>query len=313
MFFRGVVEDNNDPLRLNRCRVRVLGVHTELKQITATEGVPTDKLPWAECATPLPGVISGQGLSVPPPELGTWVWVFFEDKHFQRPVYFAAIPTIAQAPENTNVGFSDPTGTYPNRFNESDMSRLQRGDKDPTVNSRVSDVEKNVIAGNSTWSEPPTTYNPTYGSNIVYERNGCIIEVDGTETNERILIRHKSGQFIEVHPDGSVVNKTPSKYYLISKSDYNKLVEGAFNETIRGNCNIQISGSYKIKSGTTEIDTTQLNINSTDTKIITGNMEIDTPVMNVSGMLRVGLAASGAFTASGKVVTVVNGIIVSII
>lgn len=291
MFFRGVVEDNSDPLRLNRCRIRVLGVHTELKHITATEGVPTDKLPWAECANPLPGVISGQGFSVPPPELGTWVWLFFEDKHFQRPVYFAAIPTQATAPENSSIGFSDPTGTYPNRFNEPDMSRLQRGDKDPTVNSRYNDVEKDITAGNSTWSEPATTYNPKYGSSIVYERNGCIIEVDGTDTNERILIRHKSGQFIEVHPDGSVVNKTPGRYYLISKSNYNKLVEGTLNETIRGSSNTSITGSMNVAASM---------------------VKFTTPAMEVTGSLRVGAGATGTFFAGPKVITVLNGIVISI-
>ena len=38
----GVVEDRKDPLQLGRCRVRILGFHTE-----DTNELPTENLAWA--------------------------------------------------------------------------------------------------------------------------------------------------------------------------------------------------------------------------------------------------------------------------
>lgn len=41
IWWQGVVEDNNDPLKLGRCKVRILGYHTDDKK-----QIPTDALPW---------------------------------------------------------------------------------------------------------------------------------------------------------------------------------------------------------------------------------------------------------------------------
>ena len=43
----GVVEDRDDPLRLGRCRIRILGYHTDDKEL-----LPTDSIPWAIPVTP---------------------------------------------------------------------------------------------------------------------------------------------------------------------------------------------------------------------------------------------------------------------
>lgn len=44
----GVVEDRNDPLKLGRCRVRIFGWHTE-----SINELPTKDLPWAQAMLPL--------------------------------------------------------------------------------------------------------------------------------------------------------------------------------------------------------------------------------------------------------------------
>ena len=42
--FTGVVDDRMDPEKLGRYRVRVLGIHTDDKEV-----LPTSDLPWAQC------------------------------------------------------------------------------------------------------------------------------------------------------------------------------------------------------------------------------------------------------------------------
>jgi len=43
--FRGVVEENNDPDKLGRCKIRVFGIHTANKTNEEIDGIPTDHLP----------------------------------------------------------------------------------------------------------------------------------------------------------------------------------------------------------------------------------------------------------------------------
>lgn len=72
-FWRGVVVDNNDPLRLGRVKVRVYPIF---------EGVLDEDLPWAEPAFSLSGMFFI-------PQVNSWVWCFFEQGDYHRPVYFA--------------------------------------------------------------------------------------------------------------------------------------------------------------------------------------------------------------------------------
>ena len=47
MFYHGVVEDRNDPLKIGRVRVRVHTLHTDDKQFIATPD-----LPWSHVVMP---------------------------------------------------------------------------------------------------------------------------------------------------------------------------------------------------------------------------------------------------------------------
>lgn len=75
MVYKGVVESRADHLKIGRCKVRVVGVHTE-----DTELLPTIDLPWATPMAPITGAsVSGIGHAPVGPVEGTWVWVFFSD------------------------------------------------------------------------------------------------------------------------------------------------------------------------------------------------------------------------------------------
>ena len=65
-FAIGVVEDNDDPWRINRCRVRCFSVHSEDRGES-----PTEDLPW------LMALSTDNSFS--PYENGTWVFCAYLD------------------------------------------------------------------------------------------------------------------------------------------------------------------------------------------------------------------------------------------
>ena len=101
-WFKGVVENRQDPLKLGRVQIRIIGLHSELKTL-----IPTDSLPWATIMLPVNGA---RTLSVP--KEGEWVIGFFEDgKNAQRPVILGIEPGIIPqkvANINSQYGFLDP-------------------------------------------------------------------------------------------------------------------------------------------------------------------------------------------------------------
>lgn len=89
--YYGVVEDRvSDPLKLGRCKVRIIGLHTEDK----TE-LPTADLPWASVMQPVTSAaMSGIGHAPVGPVEGTWVVVVFNDVDKQYPIIIGTIGGI---------------------------------------------------------------------------------------------------------------------------------------------------------------------------------------------------------------------------
>lgn len=67
--WRGIVIDNNDPLKLGRVKVRVFPLMDEIKD---------EDLPWAEAC--FSGIIMV-------PQVNNWVWVMFQEGDVHRPVW----------------------------------------------------------------------------------------------------------------------------------------------------------------------------------------------------------------------------------
>ena len=85
----GVVEDVNDPLKLGRCKVRCFGYHPA----KSTNQVPTEDLPFALTIHPLntPNLYGT-------PRIGEWVFGFFLDSmSAQEPAILGYLPAIPQA------------------------------------------------------------------------------------------------------------------------------------------------------------------------------------------------------------------------
>lgn len=121
-WWQGVVEDRMDPLMVGRCRVRILGLHTDDK---SSKGIPTNDLPWATLLLP-----ANQEERIVPPKEGSWVLGFFRDgTDCQDPVILGVLPGI-------------PVESNPN------LSGEQKGFFDPaiTLESRPVDMETGFVA-----------------------------------------------------------------------------------------------------------------------------------------------------------------------
>jgi len=126
--YRGVVEDRYDKELLCRCRIRVLGIHDELKDKDDINGVPTEELPWAEpCFGLFEGSVSGNGAWSVPLQ-GSYVFVFFENGNWMQPRFFLTAPGMPELPPNPAIGFNDPDAEWPEWILESDAHRLMRRD-----------------------------------------------------------------------------------------------------------------------------------------------------------------------------------------
>lgn len=267
-FFYGVCEDRKDPLKLGRVRVRIFGIHSELKVPAETEGSPTDWLLWCYPMQPITSAaISGIGTTPLGLVEGTNVVGFFRDNMCQDGVIMGSLGGIPTKPANPNSGFNDPNGKYPLKeyINEPDTNRLARNDEGklhPVVEKKRDSLETINIPFGGEIEEPVTPYDAEYPYNHVRQtESGHIVEYDDTPSKERIHVYHRSGSFVEVHPDGTEVHKIVGDDFEISLKDKNVLVKGNLVVNIQGDSKILVDGN------------TELEVNGNSKQLIHGNVE----------------------------------------
>jgi GH24 family phage-related lysozyme (muramidase)/uncharacterized protein YcbK (DUF882 family) len=99
MIYTGVVENRYDPLKLGRCQVRIIGLHTHDKQ-----RLPTEDLPWAY---PMQSITSAamSGIGSTPLGLveGTSVLIAFQDVDLQYPIMIGSLGGIPQSASSISV------------------------------------------------------------------------------------------------------------------------------------------------------------------------------------------------------------------
>lgn len=95
--YTGCIENRNDPLKLGRCQVRVVGLHTHDKTV-----LPTEDLPWAYPLQPVTSAaMNGIGITPVGVVEGTWVVVMFRDPEQQQPIILGTIGGIPQDESKT--------------------------------------------------------------------------------------------------------------------------------------------------------------------------------------------------------------------
>ena len=150
-YYTGVVEDRDDPLRLGRCRVRVVGLHTENKSI-----LPTEQLPWAIPLQPITSAaMNGIGWTPTGPVLGTWVVIIFRDPEQQEPIMIGTFGGIPQtkAAQQANNSNSDIIASNSGVLVDSEGNPVKTADGIPIT---VGTVE----AGNNSPTAPAAAPEP---------------------------------------------------------------------------------------------------------------------------------------------------------
>lgn len=240
--YRGVVEDIYSPKKDGRVRVRIYGLHTDDKTL-----LPTKALPWAEVVQSLSfGFGSGIGISSVPRE-GTWVFVYLDHGNPNNPVVIGAMTgKLEKMPDRTKGFTAESEEELPlkGRVGEEDINRLCRVENlGQTIDAKIN----GALFG----TEPKSTNaNSTYPMNNVIETiSGHVIEVDDSGGNERIRILHRTGTYIEIKPDGSIVTKSNGKSnHIALTGNLDEVIGGYVKEKISQYLDINVQGDITIKS-----------------------------------------------------------------
>jgi hypothetical protein len=244
VWFIGVVEDVNDPLSINRIRVRCIGYHPKDKTL-----LPTDQLPWA------PFISSTAQMSAPMVNQGDWVVGFFIDGVMaQQPVVLGSYVSIPERSPNPNEGFYDPAGIHPRLLNEGTNSRHARGeegtpDRNAVAYTKSSATASVPVADGTKFTEPLSQFDARYPYNHVIETDRShVIELDDTPEAERVHIFHRKGSFVEFHPDGTVVHRSANNSYHVTLESDNTYVGNNMNISVVGSVNIVAGGNTNIST-----------------------------------------------------------------
>lgn len=263
-WFFGIVEDVADPLQLGRVKVRVYNEHDD--------GIETDSLPWAHVMLPTTSPsVHGIG-DTPSLSVGSNIIGFFIDsQEKQMLMIIGSYPIIPDMEDDLHS-----------------ISYLARGKQT---------IEKEAIG-----PEPATAYGAEYPYNRVLQtRSGHVVEYDDTPENERIHIYHKSGSYIEMNADGSVVVKSSNDKYDIVAGNQEVFIKGNANIKVEGTCDIHANQAASISSDV------GLKIKAP------GGVTVTDGAVSVKDALGTDTGATGTFTsATGLRINVQNGIVTSI-
>lgn len=168
---------------------------------------------------------------------------------YGQPTYSApnTTPAPAATTSSSKGSFRDPSGAFPRKGYKGlvDTNKLARNYH---VNTTIVQKKKTVVKGNG-FNEPPTPYAAKYPYNKVFEsESGHIIEIDDTPGAERLHTYHKSGSFMEHHPDGTVVFKSVKDKYEVVMGKYGLYVTGDVLIVVEGNAKMKIMGNYDVQA-----------------------------------------------------------------
>jgi uncharacterized protein YcbK (DUF882 family) len=149
-------------------------------------------------------------------------------------------------------GFTDPNANYPTKeyAGISETNKLAQGDARGTIvqeknNNRMRGAK---LPGDEAWDEPESAFRGAYPYNKVTQtESGHIIEVDDTPGSERLHIYHRSGTYIEIDANGSMVKRTRGSSYEIIDRNGKISIAGRADISVNGACNIFVGNDANIE------------------------------------------------------------------
>lgn len=149
-------------------------------------------------------------------------------------------------------GFTDPNANYPTKDYKDtvDTNKLATGEVAGTI---IQEKNKLLMKGaklpfGEAWDQPESPYRAQYPYNKVTQtESGHIIEVDDTPGSERLHVFHKSGTFIEIDANGSIVKRTVGSSYEIIDRNGKIAISGRADVSINGACNIFVGQDANIE------------------------------------------------------------------
>ncbi len=216
--YRGVVEDNNDPLKAGRCKVRIFQIHSQSQTVEATDGISTDGLPWAQ---PVLGLIEGStnkfGLWCVP-LVGSHVFCFFEAGNPMQPRYFASAPAI----QGGTPDFDTQSGEYPHNI----VLHVHGG---------------HIIEIDSTPSNKRIRVYHNTGTEMIIDKDGNI-NITGVKNENKELSEKET---INI---GSDKSETVGGNSTLT-------ISGNYNITVSGSATINVSGACNVKGNPINLNT----------------------------------------------------------
>lgn len=178
-----------------------------------TDEIEDDLLPWALINQPITSAAtSGIGSAPVGVVNGSQVWgMFLDGMSKQMPIIFGTLGGIDDVAPIA-------TGT----------STLDKGTQN---------------------LEPASQYAAAYPYNkTITTEGGHVIEVDDTPGHERIHVYHKTGSYLEMNPDGSLVQRTAQSNYDIVVSDKTVSIGGNLKVVVGENADIQVVGEATVQA-----------------------------------------------------------------
>lgn len=210
VWFVGVVEGRDDPLKLGRLKVRIYNINSASKTKTSTE-----ELPWATVMSPITGGVYNKiGTAPVGLQIGTTVIGFFMDGNDNNhPVIMGAIAGI---PGNVQDNHDVPPEAR----------------------------EINLVNKSQQGPEPASAYRAKYPYNkVIRTESGHVIELDDTPNFERIHVYHKSGTYIEINEEGRMVTKTAGDKIDVTVKNNTVSIGGNAIVDIKGNVQLTVGGT----------------------------------------------------------------------
>ena len=180
------------------------------------------------------------------------------EKSFDAAGNFLPSPTKTSTSLNNSElknpkGFQDPNKKYPKfeYLGLSDVNKLAVGDTSHlsfTIKENKKIDRIPIAHSKLTWDEPRPAYGAGYPYNQVIETEaGHLVEFDNTPGAERIQVFHKTGTYIEIDVNGSMVRKTVGENYEIMDRNDFTYVKGAKTLTVEGKTSIYVKDDAVIE------------------------------------------------------------------